>query len=127
MMVRFLRYCRKVFDIPNHAEGLSDPRPKPQIPISAVFTSAFLMCATRLRSLNALETELREQGRWEKIIGKRKPSADSMGRIVNLIDPEELRQILSCVGHRLRRNKVLDDAPWPLRFVAIDGHEFFSQ
>ena len=35
--------------------------------------------------------------------------------------------MLSGVNHKLRRNKALEDNPWALRFVALDGHEFFSQ
>jgi hypothetical protein len=85
------------------------------------------MCVTRLRSLNALEGELRIPRRWDKIVGPRKPSADRVGQVVALIDPQALRDMLSAINHKLRRNKALDDSPWALRFVALDGHEFFSQ
>ena len=43
------------------------------------------------------------------------------------MDSEPLRNLLSQANHRLRRNKTLQDNPWALRFVALDGHEFFSQ
>lgn len=86
-----------------------------------------MMFVTRLRSLNALEGELHVLRRWEKLVGRRKPSADCVGRVVALMDSEQLRDLLSNINHRLRRNKVLEDNPWPLRFVAMDGHEFFSQ
>ncbi len=127
MMTRFWRYIEKVFALSERAARLSDSRPKPQITMSAIFTSAMMMCVTRLRSLNALEGELRVARRWEKIVGNRKPSADSVGRVTALMDSEELRDMLSQINHRLRRNKALDENPWPLRFVAFDGHEFFSQ
>ena len=127
MMARFSRYVEKVFHFSDRMAGLRDSRPKPQIPVSAVFLSVLMMFVARLRSLNALEGELRVLGRWEKVVGKNKPSADTIGRVMGLVDPECLRDILSDVNHRLRRNKALDDNPWPLRFVIFDAHEFFSQ
>ena len=127
MMTRFFRYIEKVFGLSAHVARLSDSRQKPQIDTSAVFLSAMIMCVTRLRSLNALEGELRVAGRWDKIVGGRKPSADRVGQVVALMDSEPLRDMLSGINHRLRRNKALDENPWPLRFVALDGHEFFSQ
>ena len=127
MMARFCRYLEKVFDWGTVLAGLGDSRRRPQIPTAAIFTSALMMCAARLRSLNALEGELRVPRRWEKIVGERKPSADRVGQVVALMDPEALRDMLSGVNHKLRRNKALADNPWALRFVALDGHEFFSQ
>ena len=127
MMARFCRYLEKVFDWSARLAGLSDARQRPQIPSAAIFTSVLMMCVTRLRSLNALEGELRVPRRWEKIIGARKPSADRAGQVTALIDPEALRDMLSGVNHTLRRNKALEDNPWALRFVALDAHEFFSQ
>jgi hypothetical protein len=127
MMARFCRYLEKVFDWGTLLAGVGDSRKRPQIPSAAIFPSALMMCVTRLRSLNALEGELRVPRRWEKIIGPRKPSADRVGEVVALMNPEALREMLSGVNHKLRRNKALADNPWALRFVALDGHEFFSQ
>ena len=127
MMARFCRYLEKVFDWGALLADVSDSRARPQIPTAAIFTSALMMCVTRLRSLNAVEGELRVPRRWEKIVGARKPSADRVGQVVALMDPEGLRDMLSGVNHKLRRNKALEDNPWALRFVALDGHEFFSQ
>ena len=127
MMARFCRYLEKVFDWNNLLAVLGDSRKRPQIPTAAIFLGALMMGVTRLRSLNALEGELRVPRRWEKILGARKPSADRVGQVVGLMEPEELRDMLSGVNHKLRRNKALQDNPWALRFVALDGHEFFSQ
>ena len=127
MMARFSCYLEKVFDWSSRLADLSDSRKRPQIPTAAIFTSVLMMCATRLNSLNALESELRVPRRWDKIVGPRKPSADSVGRVVALMDPEALRDMLSGINHTLRRNKALADNPWALRFVALDAHEFFSQ
>jgi hypothetical protein len=127
MMARFGCYLEKVFDWSARLHTLHDTRSRPQIPTSAIFTSVLMMCVTRLNSLNALESELRVPRRWEKIVGARKPSADRAGQVTALLNPEELRDMLSGVNHTLRRNKALADNPWPLRFVALDAHEFFSQ
>jgi hypothetical protein len=127
MMARFCRYLEKVFDWGAQMAELRDSRRQPQIPTSAIFLSILMMFATRLRSLNAMEGELRMPGRWEKIVGRRKPSADRLGQVGALLDTEQLRDLFSGINHKLRRNKALEDNPWALRFVAMDGHEFFSQ
>jgi len=81
MMARFCRYVEKVFDWSAQLESLRDPRPKPQIPTASVFLSALMMFAVRLGSVNALEAELRVPKRWDAVVGRRKPSADAVGRI----------------------------------------------
>jgi hypothetical protein len=49
-----------------------------------------------------------------------------MGDVFCLIPSEQLRDMLSGINHQLGRNKVFGKQdPW--RFVALDGHEFFSQ
>ena len=60
------------------------------------------------------------------LIGPDKPSPDTVGRVFGLIDPGPLRQMLAQINHHLGRNKALK-SEWSLRFVAVDGHEFFSQ
>lgn len=127
MMARFCRYVEKVYGFSERVARLADSRQQPQIDTGVIFLSAMMMCVTRQRSLNAMESECRVPGRWEKILGRRKPSADTVGRVVALMDSELLRDMLSEINHQLRRNKALDENPWPLRFVAFDGHEFFSQ
>jgi hypothetical protein len=126
MMSRFCRYIEKIFDFGQTCRELKDSRKRPQISTLAVWTSAFFLFVTGRKSLNAMEGQLRIPRRMEALIGSRKPSADTMGRVMNLLPPEQLEALLSRYNHRLRRNKALEDNPWPLRFVALDGHEFFS-
>lgn len=126
MMGRFCRYIEKVFACSRWLAGLSDSRPRPQISTSTVFTSALMMFATRRGSLNALESSLRSADRWKRVVGPRRPSADTVSRVMTQIDPERLREVLSGINHRLKRNKVLANH-WGLRFVALDGHEFFRR
>ena len=126
MMARFCRYTQKVFALADQIASLQDSRQKPQIPTAAIWSSAFAMDAMRLGSLHALESELRIPKRLDELVGPQKPSADTIGRVYGLIDPIQQVQMLSRINHRLGRNKVLHSA-WPLRFLAVDGHEFFSQ
>jgi hypothetical protein len=126
MMSRFCRYVEKVFDFAQRVKAIQDTRQKPRIPTAALWLSAFLMFATRRGSLNAIESELHRPKRFEYLIGSHKPSADRMGDVFCLIPSEQLRSLLSGINHRLGRNKVFSKEG-PLRFAALDGHEFFSQ
>jgi hypothetical protein len=127
MTARFLRYIEKVFGWSGMMERVRDSRQKPQIPGAAILTGVLLMFATRLGSLNALGGQLRTPGRWLRVLGSRLPSADTVARVAEKFDTECLRDFLSDALHRLRRMKVLADNPWALRFLVLDGHEFFSQ
>lgn len=125
MMSRFCRYIDKIFDFGSFLPQLTDSRQKPQIETQAVFLSAFVLFATGRKSLNAMETELRIPKRLDWLIGEKKPSADSIGRIASVMAPGPFRDMLCAFNHRIKRNKILQ-TDWPLRFAAVDGHEFFS-
>jgi len=126
MMPRFCCYVEKVFDFGERVETIHDRRQKPRIPASSIWMSAFWMFVTRRGSLNALESDLRVPKRWEGILGEDRPSGDRIGDVFCLIPPEALREILSGINHQLGRNKALSKEG-ALRFVAVDGHEFFSR
>jgi len=123
---RFLPYIEKVFHWSELIAQVSDSRPRPRISIQQALTSVVLMFALRLGSLNALEELMRSSGRWVSLVGRRAISADTIGRIMARIPPDELRRLLCWIARHMRRNKVLDDNPWPLRLIAVDAHEFFS-
>lgn len=126
MMSRFCRYVEKVFGFGDRVRRLRDGRQRPRIPTSAIWMSAFAMFATHRGSLNAIELELRVPKRLDGLVGSDKPSADRIGDVFCLIPPEDLRAMLCGINHQMGRNKVFNKAgPW--RFVALDGHEFFSQ
>jgi len=126
MMSRFCRYVEKVFDFGQRVKALQDSRQKPRIPTAAIWLSVFLMFATRRGSLNTIESELHRSKQLESLIGFHKLSADRMGDVFCLIPSEQLRAMLSGINHQLGRNKVFAKEG-PLRFAALDGHEFFSQ
>ena len=126
MMSRFCWYIDKVFDFGERVREIHDSRQRARIPTSAIWMSAFFMFAMHRGSLNAIESELRVPKRLDGLLGSHKPSADRMGDVFGLIPSEELRAMLSEINHQLGRNKVFGkEGPW--RFVALDGHEFFSQ
>ncbi len=77
---RFAAYLEKRFNLRALVAGLHDGRLQRRIPTRAVWLAAFGMYVLRLRSLNALEQELRLGSRWEAWIGARRPSADTIGR-----------------------------------------------
>jgi hypothetical protein len=126
MMTRFCRYIEKVFDFGQSIGSLHDERKRPRIPTAAVWGSVFFLFVLRRGSLNAMESALRMPRRMERLIGSSKPSADRMGDVLGLMEPDQLREFLSRINHRLGRNKALRN-DWPLRAAAIDGHEFFSR
>jgi hypothetical protein len=125
MMNRFCRYIDKVFDFGGRIAQLKDPRLRPQIPLGAIWGGVFFLFVLRQRSLNAMEGQLRQPRRMERLIGPKKPSADRMGQVLSLMDPGQLRAILSGINHQLGRNKRLKNG-WPFRVGVLDGHEFFS-
>ena len=127
MTARFPRYIEKVFGLSEILGRVRDSRQRPQIPGSTVLTCLMLMFVTRLKSLNALEGQLRTVPAWRSLAGADPPSADTLARVSAAFDTECLRDFLSGAVHDLRRNKVLADNPWALRFAVFDAHEFFSQ
>lgn len=84
------------------------------------------MFITRRPSLNAMECDLNWPKRLDRLIGPRKPSGDRLAEIYEMIMPDEQRQMLRQIVGRLQRNKVLQNQWGTYRFVALDGHEFFS-
>lgn len=125
MMARFCGYVDKVFDLSEKLGWLTDSRPKPRLSTQRIWLSALFMSCTGLPSLNALQNQMGMPRRWEKLIGPRLPSADRIGDVAALMDPQPGRRILRDLLYQLKRNKVLL-SPWPLNIMAVDGHEFFS-
>jgi hypothetical protein len=126
MMTRFCRYIDKVFDFGQQIHSLRDARKRPRIPTAALWGSVLFLFVMRHRSLNAMEQEIRRPKRVERLIGKIKPSADRMGDVLGLMEPDRFREMLSRINHQLGRNKARRTG-WPLRVGVFDGHEFFSQ
>ena len=56
-----------------------------------------------------METDTKWLDRVNGLIGPRKPSGDRLGEVYELIDPDEQRQMLMAIHHKLQRNKVLQN------------------
>lgn len=127
MLRRLLRYVEGEYRFREKVDRLTDNRIRPQIPTAGVWLSVFGMFALRLGSFNALEQDLRRPRRWERLVGRRKPSADTLGYALRRFDPEPLREILRDLSRIAWRKKAIHGRPGEsLRVMAVDGHELFS-
>jgi len=125
MTRRFCRYIEKMFGFSGLVGMIEDSRVEPQISAGSAWLSGLFMFATGRGSLNAIDGDLRVPKMMERVVGKTKPSGDSIGRIFCLLATGGLRAILAAIAHKLKRSKALLNG-WPLRFAAVDGHELFS-
>ena len=122
---RFFAYIAKIFGFADLISDITDSRIEPRISTQAILLTAFIMMLTRRGSLNAIEIESKVSRRVHKLIDDVVPSPDTIGRVFALMDPGQLQSKLAIINHQVKRNKVLNNE-WPLRFAAVDGHEFFS-
>lgn len=80
------------------------------------------MIVTRLGSLNAVE-QTHSSSFWRRFLKGPLPSADTLGRVAALMEPEPIRQALLDLYACLKRNKALPP-PWHgLMALVLDGHE----
>jgi hypothetical protein len=119
---RLLSYAEKVFDLSSALSQITDARIYPEIPTIVVAKGVLAMHSARLGSLNSIE-QLKESPKLRKFLGAPLPSADTLGRVFSLINPDTIRAVNQRIYERLKRNKALPP-PWHgLMPVAIDGHE----
>ena len=120
-------YLDRRFAVRQLVAGLRDGRRRPQIATATVWLAVFAMFVVRLRSFNALEQELRRPRRWEGWVGSpRKPSADTLGRVLTTWGLAEQRQMVATINRQAWRRKTIHG--WPgeaYRVVAVDGHELW--
>lgn len=105
---KILPYIEKVFDFRKLIHKLRDRRKWAFISTLSIWCSVFFSFVMRQRSLNAIEQKLKLKKRMERLIGKVKPSADRIGDVMGLIEPEQLRDILLWVNRCLRANKAFE-------------------
>ena len=81
-----------------------------------------MLILTRLGSLNAVE-QTGSSLFWRRFLKGALPSADTLGRVASLMDPEPVRRALLDLYSCLKRNKALLP-PWHgLMALVLDGHE----
>ena len=103
-------------------DRIRDRRQRPRIGTRVVLRSVLMMFLTRLGSLNALE-QTHHSAFWRRWLEAPLPSADSMGRIMALVDPDDLRGLHQTLYTQLKRNKALPPTSHGLMALALDGHE----
>ena len=80
------------------------------------------MFVARVGSLHALE-QTQPNAFWLRWLGRALPSADSLGRIMDGVDPASVRQAQKGLYTQLKRNKALPATSHGLMALVIDGHE----
>lgn len=119
---RLLAWADKIAALSSLLGGLTDARPQPRIATVVVVRSLLVMVLTRLGSLNAVEQTCCSLF-WRRFLKDALPSADTLGRVASLMDPEPVRKALLDLYSCLKRNKALPP-PWHgLMALVLDGHE----
>lgn len=122
MLRRLLTWADKVAALGSLLGGLSDSRPQPRIVTLVIVRSLLVMMLTRLGSLNAVE-QTQASAFWRRFLRGPLPSADTLGRVASLMDPEPVRACLRDLYSCLKRHKALPP-PWHgLTALVLDGHE----
>lgn len=80
MISRFCSYIDKAFGLGERMAQLRDARRRPRIPLAAIWGSVFFFFVFRQRSLHAMEGQLHQGRRIEKVIGPREPMLIGWGR-----------------------------------------------
>lgn len=129
MLGRFVRYVDRVFGFQALLGSLRDGRHHPCISPQTVFYGTFLLFVLRLGSLNGLEAHFRggSRRRWQTHLGRKPPSADTIGYSLMRFDCERLRALIHDLYRRAQRNHLTNQirlGGWST--VALDGHELFS-
>jgi len=119
---RILAYARKVLRWEQHLDSVTDSRPRPEIDTPVIMRSAAVMFLSRLGSLNALEQSAASTF-WHKWLGHGPPSADTMGRVADVVDADGIRRLGHAVYSRLKRNKALGAFANGVLLGVLDGHE----
>jgi hypothetical protein len=127
LLRRFAQYVEKQFAFKDLVAGVADRRKHPQIPTSSVWLSVFLMFVTRGRSFNSLEQRLRRPRVWDRWVGPRKASADTIGQVLGVFEMDTLRRPLIGMIKSAWRSKAI--RLWPgqsMRVISFDGHELWK-
>lgn len=101
---------------------MTDRRKRPRIPTRVIVGSVLVMLLSRLGSLNALE-KTKPSTFWRRWLRAPLPSADAIGRVYTLVDPDTVRGGIHQIYARLKRNKAITSSWQRLIPLVVDGHE----
>jgi len=122
----FTRFCTDKFDLRTKAQGLFEPRKRPEIPISQIFLLVVGALALRKQSFHQIDLFARNKGakQW---LGSRRPMVASdatLGRVLPQMDTTELRALVHD-AYRLLRRKGRGTVELPsgrkIQAAAVDG------
>ena len=119
---RILRYGDKVVHLTALLCQMTDRRKRPRIPTRLMAGSVLVMLLCRLGSLHALE-KAKASSFWRRWLQAPLPSADSIGRVYTLVDPDTVRGGIHQIYARLKRNKAIVSSWQCLIPLVVDGHE----
>lgn len=102
--------------------GIKDGRKRPQKKTRGILLGVMTMALTRLGSLNGLEQSGKSE--FVKRLAEEKPaSADTVGRVMGLLNNDDLRENIRHIYSRMKRNKALKPMAGNMFALIIDGHE----
>lgn len=104
---------------------IEDGRERPQISTSVALDALFLMFFGRIGSLNGL-AQTRPSAFWSRRLGCRLPSADTLGRVMTGIDPDDFREMLYEFYRTQKASKAVSAPSHGLIALVVDGHESTS-
>jgi hypothetical protein len=90
-----------------------------------VLDALFLMFLGRIGSLNGL-AQTRPSAFWSRRLGCRLPSADTLGRVMTGVDPDEFREMLYEFYRAQKASKAVPAPSHGLITLVVDGHESTS-
>jgi hypothetical protein len=95
------------------------------VPAGVVIEALFLMFLGQFGSLNALD-QSRANSFWSRRLGRRLPSADTLGRVASGVDPDRIRELLRDFYSRQKASKAVPAPVHGLIALVVDGHESMS-
>jgi hypothetical protein len=101
---------------------MRDKRKRPQKKTHGIVLGVLVMALTRLGSLNGLEQIVRMRF-LKRLINEEPASADTVGRVMSLLNNDDLREINRHIYSRMKRNKALKPMVENMSVLIIDGHE----
>jgi hypothetical protein len=129
MLSRFLRYAEHQYDLKHELAKIHDRRKQGVLPAFGVVAGLFFMAITQTGSLNGIEEALGKcpaPCRWHTWLDGKLPSADRLGQVAALIEPDQLRALLARHYRKRRRKKTLRPFRGKWFILILDGHECFA-
>ena len=122
----FTRFCTDKFDLRLKAQSLSEPRKRPQIPISCIFMLVVGALALRKQSFHQIDLFARHKGA-KKWLGTERPMVASdatLWRVMPQMKRSELRSFVHQAYRQLRKKgqgKLELPSGRKIRAAAVDG------